>query len=172
MNLVNIKIDDLNWKQINDFDDWKDSLLNILSTTIKEIYNGQKFFSINLLLTNDDVMQKLNKNFRNKDATTNVLSFPQYISYDVGKMDTLAKDSIIEMGDISMSYVIIMRESKKFRIKFFDRCTHLFVHGTLHLFGLNHKDTKTQEEMETIEVKILNSFKIENPYILKGDNLS
>ena len=62
-----------------------------------------------------------------------------------------------------------MNESAKYGIKFFDRCSHLFVHGVLHLLGLDHVEEEASAEMERTEIEILNKFGVNNPYILKEE---
>ena len=65
-----------------------------------------------------------------------------------------------------MSYEVIMEESKIFNKKFFDRCTHLFVHGVLHLLGMDHIEEDERLKMEFLEIKILENFCIKNPYFV------
>ena len=192
MNKVEINIEDDSWNKIQGFEEWKNSLDDFFIASIQQTFkspqsscaskcSAQVIFrrfeisenSVSLLLTNDENIQRLNKEFRHKDMPTNVLSFPQYNPQDICKIDTIDENLDIFLGDIAMSHEQIMRESKQFNLKFFERCSHLFVHGVLHLLGMDHINPEDQEKMENMEIEILNEFGLDNPYILKGekDNL-
>ena len=159
MSSLEFNIDSEFWKVWEFLEKWKNLLQDVSNCFILKKLGGN--FSVNILLTDDESIQDLNKRFRGKDSPTNVLSFPQY-----DKIDAISYDDEIFIGDIAMSYEKIMRESLEFNIKFFDRCTHLFVHGVLHLLGMDHMNEIEQDEMENLEIKILEEFGIENPYIL------
>ena len=114
-------------------------------------------------------IQILNRNFRNVNKPTNVLSFPEHETEFWNNLDISVETSEIFLGDIAMSYEQIMRECREYSINFFDRCSHLFVHGVLHLFGADHIEPKEQEEMESMEIEILKKFGMKNPYVLEGE---
>ncbi|MDR0695666.1 MAG: rRNA maturation RNase YbeY [Holosporales bacterium] len=166
---VNINIQSPVWATIANFKKWKESLLMLFQATVKEVYDGHKAISVNMLLTDDADICQLNKVFRGKDAATNVLSFPQYSREDICKIDTLVAKNCIEIGDIAISYGVIVRESAKLGLDFLDRCSHLFVHGVLHLFGLGHVDDTEAKQMEAKEIKILSQFGVSNPYKCSGN---
>lgn len=169
MNKIDINLENRLWENFPEFEEWCDLLNDLLDRVIEEKYDGKKSFNISLLLSNDENIRKLNKIFRDKDSSTNVLSFPQYTPEEACIIDTVIKDSSVFLGDIAMSYEAIMRESEEFHMNFFDRCSHLFVHGLLHLFGMDHIEPIGESEMENLEVKILASFGLSNPYILRGE---
>lgn len=106
---------------------------------------------ISVALSNNSLIQALNRDYRNKDKPTNVLSFPQ--------------DDEFSLGDIVLALETIQREANDQDKSFEDHLTHLIIHGTLHLLGHDHEDDDEAEEMEAIEIKILERMGIENPYI-------
>ena len=144
-------------------DDWpveyNEELFENLFKKVLEIKNCQPC-EVGLLLTNDKNIKKLNKKFRNIDKSTNVLSFPQYNSDD-----KVLKIGNIYLGDIAMSYQTIVKEAQQYQIDFTNRCAHLFVHGILHLFGMDHIEDNERLAMESLEIEILSSFNINNPYV-------
>lgn len=105
---------------------------------------------ISVLLTNDKEVHALNKKFRKKDKPTNVLSFP---NGDNGYL-----------GDIAMSLDTLEREAKEENKPLENHFTHLLIHGVLHLMGYDHETDEEQEEMESLEIKILKKLDIPNPY--------
>ena len=120
---------------------------------IKKIFKfnslKNKHLSLTILLTSNSKMKYLNKKFRNKNKTTDVLSFP-----NLGKADLKKKTNTkIYLGDIALSYEIINRRSKTSNFDLeFDK---VWIHGYLHLLGYDHKKIKDYKVMKKIENKIL-----------------
>lgn len=139
----------------------------ILLTTLNyfKLAHGIEFLKpvqINLNLSNDEEIQKLNLEFRGKDQPTNVLSFANID--DENFVDSIGLFDEIEFGDIIISYDTVEREAAKQNISLNDHFTHLFIHGILHLLGFDHMEDEEAEEMETAEIKILEILNIKNPY--------
>jgi probable rRNA maturation factor len=114
------------------------------------------------LSTNDEV-QTLNAQWRKIDKPTNVLSFPML---ETDEIDALANtdDGEVLLGDMILAYEICETEAQEKGIPLTDHVTHLIVHGTLHLLGLDHIDDTQAEHMEALEVKALASLGLANPY--------
>ncbi len=92
-----------------------------------------------LLLSNNKNIKKLNKNFRNKNKPTDILSFP-----NSKKLRILKKTYI---GDIIISYNFIDKpKSQKFKL-FKEKLIKTFIHGFLHLLGFNHEKNKDYKKM-------------------------
>ena len=101
-----------------------------------------------IFLTNNKKMKILNKRFRNKNKTTDVLSFP-FNNKKNNKKNTY-------LGDIAISYEIINKRSKN--SNFFIEFDKMWVHGYLHLLGHDHKKKKDFIKMKKLEDLILNYF--------------
>ena len=101
-----------------------------------------------IFLTNNKKMRELNKKFKNKNKTTDVLSFPFHNKINYKKN--------IYLGDIAISYEIINKRSKNsnFLVEF----DKMWIHGYLHLLGHNHKKKKDFIKMQKLENLILNYF--------------
>jgi probable rRNA maturation factor len=154
-------IDDEKWLSIDGFKEWETSLDNLLFATTKGVCNSRQSLSVNLLLTNDRYMQKLNNDFMGKNTATDILSFPQYEKFNLSVTDKISNEKLL-LGDIAMSYETILRKFVK--PSFFDKCSHLFVHGVLHLLGMEHENEDDANKMEIMEIKVLELFNLENPY--------
>jgi probable rRNA maturation factor len=111
-------------------------------------------YELTILLTDDEEMRALNRTWRDKDAPTNVLSFPA--------SDTLSGPGLL--GDIALAYETIREEARDRDIALTDHVAHLVVHGVLHLLGFDHADDRQAERMETLERKALASLGIADPY--------
>ncbi len=78
---------------------------------------------VTLLFTGDKELRDLNKNFRNKDKPTDVLSFPSDDSY---------------LGDLAISVQTARRQAKEFEVSLQEELIRLIIHGILHLCGYDH----------------------------------
>ena len=133
-----------NWKRIlKKPDDYLRKRLKILSKTSSFKRKKHEF---SILLTNDKEMKNLNYKFRNKNKTTDVLSFPIKIK----------NKKILYVGDIAISYEIIKERSKKTNFSLeFDK---VWIHGYLHLIGYDHKKINEFKKMLRKEKLILKYF--------------
>ncbi len=111
--------------------------------------------TINIRIVNDKEMVDLNKQFRRKNSSTNVLSF---INHDISKSMTG------DLGDIAINYDFIKRESKEQGKTFDDHIIHMLIHGIYHILGLDHENDEMAKAMEQKEVALLNKLNIRNPY--------
>jgi probable rRNA maturation factor len=111
----------------------------------------KKFFFCTLLLSDNKKIKQLNKKFRNKNTSTDVLSFPFYRKSELKKK--LKKDKEIYIGDIIVNYNKILNKNNvsDFKLEF----DTLWVHGLLHLFGHDHKKNKDFLNMAKEEKKFL-----------------
>jgi len=107
-----------------------------------------------IVLTSDSAIRLLNRDWRDTDAATNVLSFP---AQSAGGEPPL-------LGDIVLAYETVAREAHDEGKPFAHHVAHLTVHGFLHLNGYDHQRGKDAEEMEKLERKILRRLAIPDPY--------
>jgi probable rRNA maturation factor len=114
----------------------------------------------------DAQIAQLNKDFRGKPQPTNVLSWPseELSMQQPGAQPKQALDP--ELGDIAIAYETCVRESHEAGLAFVDHLTHLLLHGLLHLLGYDHIDDADADVMEGLEIKMLASLGISNPYIM------
>lgn len=117
---------------------------------------------INLKLSNNAEVQVLNRDFRGLDKPTNVLSFANID--DDFFWDELELAAEVELGDIIIALETLQSESELRRLPLKNHFAHLLVHGILHLFGYDHQDDASADEMEQLEINILQQLNIDNPY--------
>ena len=118
------------------------------------LINTNKINSICVSFAGDKEIIELNKRYRKINLPTNVLSFPSFIE----------TNNEILLGDIIFSAQTILKESKRDNKSFNNHLTHLFIHGVLHLLGYDHQTEGKAKIMESLEIKILETLKINNPY--------
>ena len=147
---VNVEVNNKSWhKKIKNPKKYFSKKLKKISKIVK-FFKG-KNITFTILLTSSLNMKKLNKKFRNRNKSTDVLSFPFLSSNNL----KLTKQKKFYIGDIATSYEIINSRSKKdnFLLEF-DKA---WIHGLLHLIGYNHVQNKDYFKMNKIEKRILNS---------------
>lgn len=103
---------------------------------------------------------ELNATYRQKDGATNVLSFP-FQAPEWMPAEVLADDIL---GDLVICAPVVIREAKEQGKPVLTHWAHMVVHGCLHLQGYDHIDPEQADIMESIEIKLLNSMAINNPY--------
>ncbi|MFT6077808.1 MAG: putative rRNA maturation factor [Myxococcota bacterium] len=167
--ITDISINEKLWKKDATISKKIKSLIKeiIPQTSLKSLDKTIEEIEISVLLTNDDQIQELNKNYRQKDKPTNVLSFPmldgtKIKNGDFSKLEIFG-DCLI-LGDIVISYQTILLESVIQKKDFDHHLTHLLIHSLLHLIGFDHIDDLDAKKMENMEIKILSMMGIENPY--------
>ncbi len=116
-----------------------------------------------IMLTDDDGIRTLNKNWRGIDKPTNVLSFPAL--QPTGPRDD---DAPRMLGDIAIAYETTRAEADTEHKPFDHHLSHLAVHGFLHLIGYDHEKDGDAEIMEELERKILMQLGIPDPYAIEG----
>ena len=145
---------------------WPDALVNSLQHIAPKIFDDILIAhdsppaSVSLCLCDDLHMRQINRQHRQIDKATNVLSFP---AYDMPS-HRLESGAPALLGDIVIAAETVTREAASLQIPVADHLTHLFVHGMLHLFGYDHIDGDMAETMESLEIKILVNIGIANPY--------
>jgi probable rRNA maturation factor len=117
-----------------------------------------------IVLTDDSAIRALNRNWRRKDAATNVLSFPA----KEPKGPRAARGTSGLLGDIVIAYETTEREARAEHKPFAHHLTHLAVHGFLHLAGYDHEADEEAEAMERLEAAILARLDVPDPYVAGG----
>ncbi len=103
-------------------------------------------------------MRTLNREYRDKDKPTNVLSFP------ADEVAGLPGDEARALGDLVVCAPVVRDESAQQDKAPADHWAHMLVHGTLHLLGYDHMSASQAAEMENLEVRILTSQGVADPY--------
>lgn len=110
---------------------------------------------LTIRITGDDEIRTLNRQYRNRDQVTNVLSF---------EFDALQGIEVDLLGDIVISAPQVLREASTQDISLEAHWAHLVVHGILHLCGYDHIKNKDAEIMEGVEIEILRDLGFPDPY--------
>ena len=120
----------------------------------KNKLHKNKVLYCTILLSGSNEVKKLNRKFRNKNKTTDVLSFPFYGKKDLQHI--LKKEKEIYLGDIIINLNKVKNKKKKI---FISELNKLCIHGLIHLYGHDHKKDKDFFKMQKIEKRFLSYIK-------------
>lgn len=122
-----------------------------------KIFESDTELSVRLVDTEE--IRSLNRDYRQKDAATNVLSFP------AGTIEGLPADAAQALGDIVVCATIVSEEAAQQKKPVDDHWAHMLVHGTLHLLGYDHETDADALKMEGLETRILTENGLADPYL-------
>lgn len=132
--------------------DWVQSALTIARRSIADA-------EVSVRVVDEPEMQTLNRDFRQQNKSTNVLSFP------AGEVAGLPADAGHPLGDIVVCAPVVAREAVEQGKPLQDHWAHMLVHGTLHLIGYDHQTDEQAKVMEALEKRVLERHGIGDPYI-------
>ncbi len=124
---------------------------------------------ISVRLTADEEVHALNRQYRQKDKPTNVLSFPMVQPDLIDTVSQNSDDGELLLGDIVLAHGVCVAEARDKHVTVEEHATHLLVHGTLHLLGYDHLDDDEADAMEEIERQALGTLGIADPYLIRED---
>lgn len=149
---VSIDIEDSRWT----------SLMGIEALVARSVAialpDDYKNHEVNVLLTTDEEIRILNKEWRGLDKPTNVLSFPT----DPDAPQPTEEAPVL--GDLALAYETIAAEAHAQNKSMVHHTAHLIVHGCLHLLGYDHDEDSDAAVMEAREIALLKTLEIADPY--------
>jgi probable rRNA maturation factor len=113
--------------------------------------------TVSVVLGTDALVRDLNRDWRQQDKPTNVLSFPS----PAPPVDTPGE---LFIGDVVLAEETILREASEQAISPCDHFFHLVLHGLLHLLGFDHETPAEADSMEALETRVLAGLGVADPY--------
>lgn len=125
---------------------------------------GPALIEVSVRLTSDEEVRVLNRDYRQKDKPTNVLSFPMIQPDLLGAVTANSDDGEVLLGDIVLAHGVCVAEAAERGVSVADHAQHLIVHGMLHLLGHDHMNDAEAEAMEGIERDAMAALGLHDPY--------
>ena len=147
MNIVDIQIESQS-KQLpstDQFQAWVDTVL----------VHDDEDSDVVIRIVDEAEMIQFNQQYRQKEGTTNILSFP---------FDAPDEVETTLLGDLLICAPVIENEALLQNKKLAHHWSHIVIHGVLHLLGYDHINDDEAKEMEALEIKMLSTIGIANPY--------
>lgn len=147
MNTVEIQLETtaINYPGPGLFQQWVDAVLN----------DPDQSSEVVIRIVDDAESAELNERYRHKSGPTNILSFPFEAPPEV---------EIELLGDLVLCAPVIQREAQEQHKLPEHHWAHITIHGVLHLLGYDHINDAEAEQMEALEIEILQTLNIANPY--------
>ena len=143
------------------FDLTRNKLLKDYNKDIKKYYTKtlkaldlKDGFNASLIIVGKNRIRSINKEYRNKDKATDVISFANIDSIDYDFLD-----GTINLGDIFINVDKVLSQAKKYKHSVKREFVFLFVHGLLHLFGYDHMNKKDEKKMFELQERIVGDLK-------------
>lgn len=148
---VDIEVEDDMWRSVGA------SLEASVSAAVELALSDEGDGAVTVLLTSNEVVHELNRQFRGRDTPTNVLSFPA------------APTARPHLGDIALAFDVCAAESREQGKSLLRHAQHLAAHGALHLLGYDHQSDDEAVVMENKERAIMARLGAADPYLATGD---
>lgn len=140
--------------EIEGFDDLvnEEEIRGYVEKVLEKEYDSKAPVYVSLLFTGNDEIQVINREYRDKDQPTDVISFAYHETedFDIGLYDTL--------GDIVISLERVVEQAKEYNHSPKRELFYVLTHGVLHLLGYDHIEEEERKEMRAKEEEILGSF--------------
>jgi probable rRNA maturation factor len=144
----------LNWENMQEKIEISDEIIKNITLSLEKALESEEFeddCEISLSFVDNEEIKELNKETRNKDAVTDVLSFPMLEQEDDGTLiiyDEDIVDGYVLLGDIVISAERALEQSEEFGHSFFREICVLAVHSVLHLLGYDHERSEEEEKLQ------------------------
>ena len=143
------------------FDENKD-YEELINKVLEECFKTEKIddykLYISVTLTNPEYIRKLNKEYRDIDKETDVLSFPMFEKEDIkGLKDLMFEETL---GDIVVSIERVKEQAEEYGHSFERELAYMIVHGFYHLMGEDHMVEEEKEQMRKKEENVLGKLNI------------
>ena len=148
---------EINYLDIEENLEYEAQIKYVIEECFKEEKLNKKNLYINIVLTNPENIRKINKEQRNIDKETDVLSFPMFEKNEITKFESAGLDIL---GDIVISIKKVKEQATEYGHSFERELSYMVVHGFYHLLGYDHMNDEDKLEMRKKEENILNKLKI------------
>ena len=149
------------YKDIEEVRSWEDIVKKVFEECFKEEGLQDSKLYITVTFTNPENIQSINKEYRDIDKPTDVLSFPMFQKEELDKKIE-EKDFQYQdiLGDIVISIPKVEEQAKEYGHSFERELSYMLVHGFYHLMGYDHMEEEDKKEMRTKEENILKTLDI------------
>ena len=149
------------YKDIEENKEYEKVIDKVLTKCFEEEKLQDSKLYITVTLTNPENIKEINKEYRNIDRATDVLSFPMF---EKDELEEKIKNNDFEhedvLGDLVISIEKVREQAKEYGHSFERELSYMLVHGFYHLMGYDHIEEEDKKKMRPKEEKILNDLKI------------
>ena len=160
MNNITIDLDDKLVDYIKEkcSRDSREDIKTIIDTALKEKNITEQNVSISINAVDKEEIHKINREYRNVDRPTDVLSFPIFSREEINDFSSLddnKKVKELELGDIIICIDVLQEHAEEYGTGILREMLYMITHGVCHLLGYDHMIEDEKKEMRALEEKIL-----------------
>lgn len=152
---------EINFLDIEEKQELKEFAKQVVATCFSEEKLNNLNFYLSITLTSPKEIHKLNKEYRNVDKETDVLSFPMFEKEEIDNIIEIQKKNLVPepIGDIVISIEKVEEQAREYGHSFERELSYMIVHGFYHIMGYDHIEEKDKVVMRPKEEKILEILK-------------
>lgn len=157
MNNIQVSLDDTIRKIIDNVD-LKDKIENIINLALSEEKLNFKNVSVSINAVSDYEIKSINKQYRNIDSITDVLSFPIFSKEELRSMSDIEESKKIEqveIGDIILCVDVIKEHAEEYGTGIYRETLYMITHSVFHLLGYDHMTDEEKKIMRKKEESVL-----------------
>jgi len=150
-------LQEINFLEIEEKEEYNKIINKVFKLCFEEEKLIDKNLYINVILTNPENIKKLNKEYRDIDKETDVLSFPMF---EKEELENINLNHLEVLGDIVISIEKVQAQADEYNHSFEREFAYMLVHGFYHLMGYDHMEENEKGQMREKEENILNKLNI------------
>ncbi len=152
-----MNVTEINYLDIDENEEYNQLINTVLNKCFEEENLNNRNLYVNVVLTDSKNIRQINKEHRNIDKETDVLSFPMYEKEELMNIELENEDVL---GDMVISIVRVEEQAKEYGHSFKRELAYMVVHSFYHLIGYDHIDDEDKRQMRLKEEGILNKLNI------------
>jgi len=158
------KYTEIEFLDIEENEEYKELILNVVRECFKTEHLENANMYLNVILTNPENIRKANKEYRNIDKETDVLSFPMFEKDEIEAIISKSKEEKIQINEVLGDIIVSIPKVKEQAIEYGHSTTrelaYMIVHGFYHVMGYDHMNEEEKQVMREKEENVLNKLDI------------
>ena len=158
------KYTEIEFLDIEESEEYKELILNVVRECFKTEHLENANMYLNVILTNPENIRKANKEYRNIDKETDVLSFPMCEKDEIEAIILKSKEEKIQINEVLGDIIVSIPKVKEQAIEYGHSTTrelaYMIVHGFYHVMGYDHMNEEEKQVMREKEENVLNKLDI------------
>lgn len=152
-----MQIVQINYEGIDNNVEYEETIKQVIEKCFEEEKISPDFFYVNVILTTPANIKEINKQYRNIDKETDVLSFPMFEKNEIHSIQPKIQEVL---GDIVISIERVKGQAEEYGHSFIRELAYMVVHGFYHIIGYDHMQEEEKKQMREKEENILNKLNI------------
>lgn len=158
------KYTEIEFLEIEENEEYKELISNVVRECFKTEHLENANMYLNVILTNPENIRKANKEYRNIDKETDVLSFPMFEKDEIEAIISKSKEEKIQINEVLGDIIVSIPKVKEQAIEYGHSTTrelaYMIVHGFYHVMGYDHMNEEEKKVMREKEENVLNKLDI------------